>query len=295
MANETVEFRLNVVPGDFGLVSLDPECIQSILYTRIAKVPCEVRFSDSYKVCTLFSTPSLVDGKKVLKGNQEITQYLRSKNYNIDFGLNGMKCSTTMAITSLVQEKIRPLLEFVMWIDKRNAEELIIPWHMKVLRLPFNYFYTNRHKKDAENLIETMYPYEDNPEVIKDYLNKAATEAFSSLSSLLGEKDYYFEHSPTSLDILVYAYLAPFIKLPFVSVDIGNMFTNLWPNLEKFVKRIDAKFMPDLTDNARNVIQSERNLVNDEEVSISAVIILSVSAVTLVMTFIVQRGFFRLR
>lgn len=295
MSDQIIDYKLNVVPGDFGVVSLDPECIESILYSRIAKVPCEIRLSNSYTVCSLYSTPSLIDGNKVLKGNQEITQYLRSKSYNIDFEMNVMQCSSTMAVTCMVREKIKPLLEFVMWLDKKNSEEIFIPWHMKVLRIPFNYFYVKRHKKDAENLIESMYPYEDNPEVIKDYLTKAATDAFNSLSSLLGQKKYFFEKSPTSLDILVYSYLAPFLKIPMISVDIGNMVRNLWPNLEKFVKRIDAKYLPDLTDNSRNIIETERNLANDDEVSIAAVIIVSVSALTLAMTFVVQKGFLRWR
>lgn len=80
-----------------------------------------------------------------------------------------------------------------------------------------------------------------------------------------------------------------------ISVDIGNMVRNLWPNLEKFVKRIDAKYLPDLTDNSRNIIETERNLANDDEVSIAAVIIVSVSALTLAMTFVVQKGFLRWR
>lgn len=295
MANESAKFKLNVVPGDYGLVSLDPECIQSILYTRMAKVPCDIRLSSSYRVCALFSTPSLVDGNETIRSHQDIAQHLRMKNYNVDFGLTRNQCSRTLAISSMVNEKIKPLLEFIMWIDKRNSEELIIPWHMKALCIPFNYFYTNQRKQSAENLIESIFPMEENPEVIKDYLTKAAIDAFSSLSVVLGGNEYFFEKTPTSLDILVYSYLAPFLKLPFLAVDIGNMVRNMWPSLEKFVKRIDAKYIPDIIDNPRNLVQIERNMDNGDDVSISAIIILSVSAVSLVMTFIIQKGFFRWR
>ncbi|KAL3277001.1 hypothetical protein HHI36_012363 [Cryptolaemus montrouzieri] len=294
MYNKFMKYQLNVVPGDYGLVSLDPECTQSILYTRIAKVPCDIKLLSSYRVCTFYSAPSFVNGKEVFNGYDAISSHLRSIQYNLDFGLSSKQCSETMALSSMILQKLRPLLEFIMWVDKRNNEELINPWHMKVLRIPFNYYYTKGKRESATDLIEAIYDFEDNPEIIKDYLIKAATDCLTSLSSRLGKDDYFFKKSPTSLDILVYGYVSPFLKLPLNSVDITNMIKSLWPNLETFVKRIDAKYLGDLIDNERFLIRESRTQQNDDEVSYSAIIILSLSAVSLVLTFAVNKGFIKL-
>ncbi|KAK9874889.1 hypothetical protein WA026_005701 [Henosepilachna vigintioctopunctata] len=293
-SNKIPKYQLNVIPGDYGLVSLDPECVQCILYARIAKVPCDIKLYSSYMVCTFYSTPSFVNGKRVLNGYVDIMKEFRSLHFNLEFGMNSKQCSQSLALSSMVFHKLRPLLEFVMWVDKRNNEDVINPWFMKFLRFPFNHNYIKGRKQIAIDLIEALFPFEDSPEVIKDYLTKGATECLTSLSNKLGKDDFFFLKEPTALDILVYSYLAPFIKLPFISVEIVNMINTLWPNLEAFVKRIDAKYLGDLIERSMFSKRDIVNQQNDDEVSYSAIVILTLSAVSLIVTFVMNKKFLKL-
>nr|XP_023021006.1 metaxin-3 [Leptinotarsa decemlineata] len=288
------KFQLVVYDGDFSLPSVDIECLKSIVYTTIAGVPVQVRLLDSVKQCTFYSAPSFVHKNLQFKSFNESVLYLRTLNYNLDGNLTAKQCSETLAITNLVLSKLKPVLEFYYWVDQRNSEEFTSVWFMKALPFPFNYLHTRRFKEKSLALIESLYPTETNLDVIKEFLQRAALECLSSLSTRLGNSDYFHGTDPTSLDIIVYSYVSPFMKLPFPSNDILTILT-MWPNLKNLVKRIDAKYFRNLPRGPKYLRVEEKVKTSDEEVSYVAILILTLSATTLALGFAFNRGLFSTR
>ena len=65
----------------------------------------------------------------------------------------------------------------------------------------------------------------------------------SLLATKLGEKEYFFGQSPSSLDAVVFAHLAPLLKAPLPSAALQNHL-KACTNLTRFVGRVLQRFFP---------------------------------------------------
>ena len=63
----------------------------------------------------------------------------------------------------------------------------------------------------------------------------------TTLSTRLGESDYFFGSKPTTFDALVFSYLAPLLKAPLPSCALQNHL-KACTNLVKFINRILQKY-----------------------------------------------------
>ncbi|EEZ98680.1 metaxin-1 [Tribolium castaneum] len=284
---------LYVIEGDYGLVSLDVGCIESIFYARLKKLPVEIKLQNGVKSCALYSAPSLRCGNVTVTQFPKIHQHWKSLHGDLDHSLSAKDSSETLALINLVTMKLNPVLEFLYWVDQRNNEEFISRWFMSALPFPFNYSYTKRKKSEALQLIETLYPLDSDMEVVKEFVTKTATTCLSTLSTRLGKAKFFYGDCPMTVDVVVYAHLAPLVKLPFPTNDIPALLS-MWPNLTEFVKRIDAKYFPDVKREVKYLQTESNNRQSDDDVSYLSVFILVVSATSLVVGFAVKKGFIKL-
>lgn len=283
------KFTLYVYDGDYGLPSMNVDCIKSLLYTSIAKVPVQIKTLSNIKLCIFYSAPCFIHKNVSFKSFNDIVLYLKTLNYNLDVNLSPKQRSEALAITNLVQSKLRAAVEYVFWVDQRNYEEFTRVWYSRALPLPFNIIHTNSFKENSITLMESLYPQTCNNEVIKDNLTSLATECLSSLSARLGTSNYFYGDTPTTLDVVVYSYIAPLFKLPFPSNSISSLVA-LWPNLVSFVNRIETKYLPEMPKESKYIKNEEITKTSDDEVSYVAITILAVSAMTLVFGFAVSKG-----
>lgn len=281
---------LSVYEGDYGLASLDIESLKSILYMAMADYPVEYRVLNNVQTCTFHSAPSLRDNKSQYKTFEKIVAHLRTLNYNIDYKLTGQQCSETSAIISLVSSSLKPVVEFVYWLDQRNCDSFTNLWFMRALPFPFNYHYIRRCKNEAVTLIETVYPTESDMDVVKQFLTSRATQCLADLATRLGTADYFFGDTPTTVDVVVYSHVAPLFKLPFPAKEIPNLLA-MWPNLRHFVKRIDEKYFGTLS-NGPKYLKAKENAPksSDEDTSYLAAFVFMLSAVSLVFSFVYTKG-----
>ncbi|XP_066245079.1 metaxin-1 [Euwallacea similis] len=285
------KFTLYVYDGDYGLPSLNVECTKTLLFFLIAKVPVQIKTLNNLKLCMFHSGSYFVHKNVCLKSFHESVLYLNTLNYNLDMNLSPKQRSESLALKTLVQAKLRTVLEYVLWLEHRNCEEFTQLWYAKALPFPFNNILIKRLKENALDLIESQYSSDYySLETIKDNITMLVTECLSSLSARLSNLNYFYGDSPTSLDIIVYSYLAPLMKLPFPSNSINSLVA-LWPNLVNFVKRIDVKYLPDLPKEPKYIKNEDKTKTSDDEVSYVAISILTISAVTLMFGFAMSKGF----
>ncbi|XP_030760931.1 metaxin-1 [Sitophilus oryzae] len=286
----TDKFQLFVYDGDFGLPSFDVECSKSILYTIIAQVPVQKKLLNSIKNCAFYNGPCFVHKNVKFNTFHEIVLYLKTLNYDLDKDLSPKQRSESFAITNLVDSKLKPVTEFVFYTDQRNYHEFTKVWYFKALPMPFNQIHASRIQRRAEDLIESLYPNDVNMEVVKDYINVVARECLSSLSTRLGTSMYFFGNTPTTLDVVVYSYISPLLKLPLPANSIPSL-VSLWPNLCDFVKRIDNNYFSDLPKEPKYIKNETQNKNSDDEISYVAISLLTFSAMSLVVGFAISRGF----
>ncbi|XP_066147197.1 metaxin-1 [Euwallacea fornicatus] len=284
------KFTLYIYDGDYGLPSLDVECTKTLLFFSIAKIPLQIITFNNLKVCIFHSGSYFVHKNVCLKSFHESVLYLNTLNYNLDVNLSPKQQSESLALKTLVQAKLRPALEYVFWLDQRNCEEFTQLWYAKALPFPFNNIHIKRLKDNALDLIESQYPCDCSLETAKDNITMLVTECLTSLSARLSNLNYFYGDNPTSLDIIVYSYLAPLLKLPFPSNSINSLVT-LWPNLVNYIKRIDVKYLPDLPKEPKYIRNEDKAKTSDDDVSYVAISILTISAVTLMFGFAISKGF----
>ncbi|ERL91096.1 metaxin-1 [Dendroctonus ponderosae] len=284
------KFTLYVYDGDYGLPSFNVECTKVLLYIAMVKVSVEIKTLNNIKSCAFYTGPCFMHKNLSFGSFGDIVPYLNTLNFDLDVQLSPKQRSEALALSNMVQAKLRGPVEFAFWVDSRNFEEFTRVWFAKALPLPFNILLSRQFKENAVNLVESMCPNDSCMELVKEYFNSLARECLASLSARLGVSEYFFGDQPSSLDVVVYSYVAPLVKLPFPSNDL-SIVVALWPNLVSFINRIDAKFLPELPKESKYIKNEAKLKTSDDEVSYVAISILTVSAISLLWGFAVSKGF----
>ncbi|KAL6259576.1 metaxin-1 [Pogonomyrmex barbatus] len=243
MANVEI-LQLDVWKGDWGLPSVDIECLQVLAYAKFSGVPLKVNRASSP-----FSTPNgrlplLRVGPSTLDTVKDILPFFREKHYNSDYILSDKQCADVMAYDALLKEKLYPAFQFIWWIDKKNLDELVRPWYCKALSFPFNFYYPGKFERQAHALMHSLYPTEDNISVIENEVYSEAQKCLTLLSIRLGDKDFFCGQQPSTIDAVVYSYLAPLLKAPLPNPILQNHLKGC-TNLVKYVSRISQRYFED--------------------------------------------------
>ncbi|XP_034193489.2 metaxin-1 [Osmia lignaria lignaria] len=256
--------ELNIWKGDWGLPSIDRECLQVLVYAKFNNIALKVNKSSN-----VFKTPN---GRlPVFKSNnitldkvKDIIDYLRENHYNKEFTLKRKECARIVAYDTMLQQKLYPALQFIWWVDERNVNELIRPWYCKAIPFPFNFYYPSKFEQEARAMFETLYPREDDMAVIENKVYSEAQKCLAILSASLGDSNYFFGSEPTILDAIVYSYLAPLLKVPLPNPALQNHLKNC-KNLVTFITRISERCFSSecqeykAKENAQNMKTSSNN------------------------------------
>ncbi|XP_043277962.1 metaxin-1 isoform X2 [Venturia canescens] len=233
--------RLDTWKGDWGLPSIDTNCLWVLAYARFCGINLrENPTSDPFKTPN-GSLPVLRSSGIVLDSIQKCIEFFREKGNSLEYNLTQKQCAEIMAYDYMLHEKLYPALQFIWWIDQKNFNELIRPWYAKAVPFPFNFWYPARYEKAAHNLMESLFPMEDSTSAIETKVYSEAQKCITLLSVRLGESDFFFGSRPTSFDALVYGYLAPLLKAPLPNPALQNHL-KACTNLVKLISRISQRF-----------------------------------------------------
>lgn len=237
--------QLDVWEGGWGLPSIDTGCLQIMTYAKFSGIPVKLlKTNNPWRSPTGF-LPVLRNGKQVICTKfEEAVAHFRKHNFNADFDLNNKQLSDVKAYTSILEEKLQPALLYVWWIDSKNYVELTRPWYAKALPFPQNYFVPGRYQKDATERLAALHCVKEVEDVqVETKVYREAQECINMLSNRLGDDDYFFGRSPTSLDATVFAYLAPLLKVTFPNPALQNHLKSS-DNLMRFIFRILHRYFP---------------------------------------------------
>lgn len=238
--------ELYVWQGDFGLPSIAPECIETLLYLKLAKVPVEVIYMSN--VFSIPNYPTFRHGALSLTDLEELVRYLRWKKYFINYTLTSKQTNDSYVIDVMIQSQLRPLLYYLLWLDESNFEFVTRKWFKRSLKFPSNFVYISKQRRLAVDLVAgglLLCPEDTND--LPTTMEIVANQCFKSLCIHLGDKQYFNDDLViTSLDATVYAYLAPILKIPMPSNKIQNMLVQTFPKLVKYVHRVDEQIFPEV-------------------------------------------------
>ncbi|KAK2579233.1 hypothetical protein KPH14_008202 [Odynerus spinipes] len=237
------KLQLDVWKGDWGLASIDTDCLQVLAYARFNGIPLKVNATNNPFKTPNGQLPVLRTKFTSLDKVNDIIQYLNKLNYNTSKS-DSTEHGEIIAYSILLKDKLYPAMQFIWWLDQKNLNELIRPWYCQAVPFPFNYYYPSKFENQAKTMIETLCPTEDNMAVIENKVYSEAQKCLTSLSIKLGDSKYFLGSSPTLLDAIVYSYLAPLLKTPLPNPPLQNHLMAC-TNLVKFVTRISQKYFRD--------------------------------------------------
>lgn len=158
--------------------------------------------------------------------------------------MTAQQASDATAYTAMLKHKLKPALMYQWWVDAQNYVELTRPWYAKALGFPFNYLLPGQMQRSATAALNTrLEGFDLDGDQAQIALFKEAQECMTTLSQRLGKEPFFFGQSPTSLDAVVFAHLAPLLQAPFPSNALQNHL-KACDNLAAFVTRIMQRYFP---------------------------------------------------
>ncbi|MBN3307750.1 MTX1 protein, partial [Amia calva] len=232
--------------GDWGLPSVDAECLTVLAYAKFAGAPLKV-----HKITNPWRSPtgSLPALKTQDDGNlsqpHKIIIHLRKQKYNPDYDLSAKEGADTLAFISLLEERLLPALIYAVWVDSKNYVEVTRRWHAENIPFPLNFFLPNRmhgRQLDRLRLVRGDSGLEPGDEIEKE-LYRDALECMTLLSQRLGSQKFFFGDSPSSLDAYVFGHLALLLKVKLPNSKLQQHLKSL-DNLCHFCTNILQLYFP---------------------------------------------------
>ena len=252
---------------DWGIPTVDPECLKILAFSKFSGAPVTPRPTNNPFWTPKGDLPVFRHNDVVLTDFSSVAGHLRSCNYSADYNLSNKQVAEANAFIQLMDEKLFPAMKYLMWVDGKNQVEVTRPWYGKHLPFPLGLYYPNKFEQQSVQLIESLYSQYSEQEgeaVVETAVHRAAQECLTILSNRLGETQFMFGRSPSSLDAVMYGYLGPLLKAPLTSNSLQTHLKNC-PNLVKFVVRISQNYFPKVVKAWEE--KSRREEVNNERES----------------------------
>lgn len=295
----STNLKLCVWEGDWGLPSLDKNCLSVMAYCKFSCIPIEFeRTNNPWK----FSSESSIF-KKILNGSidnlpiltyseekitrvADIINFLKRNNWGTDYELSSKQNADAIAYTAMIEEKLSPALLHLWWVDKASYPEVTKPWYMKVMPFPLNYYMSYKKNKTLEDRLVTSHITEHHSKSEREAKIYAdAKECLNYLSSKLGDKEYLFGDKPTSLDAIVFGHIAPLLKVVSPNATLSNHLKGC-TNLCQMIDRILDTYFP-LT---QEEVEADRRKHHEEEVRSSETSEYNYAKQKIILSFLVAIG-----
>ncbi|XP_031334940.1 metaxin-1-like [Photinus pyralis] len=275
--------ELFVWDGDFGLVSLHCDCIRVIAYAILTNAPVKVVFCRN----PCYDYPILRTNSEKLVNYGEIVRYLQNELYILDAELDEKQESESYVFLNMLTLHLKPVLEYLHWLNDTNYETFMRMWYAKVIPIPLlNCVYPARRRRSAQEFFESLYPHLDRGAIEVDLLKKAQ-DCFFSLSTRLEKKPYFHGSSPTTIDTAIFAYLALIAEVPLPSNPFANMI-KVTPTLCQFIRRFKSDVFPGVEYDSKylNRVSCSIKENEDEDLSTSLTAKIVIVGVTLCGMFV---------
>ncbi|XP_077989204.1 metaxin-1-like [Glandiceps talaboti] len=236
--------------GDWGLPSVDTNCLIVMTYAKFAGAPIKMKRTNNPWWSQTGELPVFRSDGKVLHEPKNIIKFLNESHCNPDQDVPKKEHISTLAYASLLEERLLPALLHTFWVDSRNYVEFTRTWYAKAMSFPFSFFIPGQlHKKAVTRLESSRGGKHIEEEEMEGLIYKDAKECLNLLSAKLGDKDYFYGDTPTSVDAYIFGYIAPLYKIPFPNSRL-QVHLKGCQNLCSFCNRIlQIYFPPDPEDN----------------------------------------------
>lgn len=235
--------ELYIWPSEFGLPSVDPQCLQFMACAKFCAAPITVtpstspwRFNESFPLVAIKSDEE--SKLKYVADFDSFAEILRTSAQDVilDSELTAAHKSEFDAYSSMMLQDFYPALLHLLWLDQWNYEAVTSPLYSSMLFFPYGIYFLERRRMQVKAYVEARGQSEKN-------LLLFACSTINLLSAKLGDNKYFYGDKPSSLDALIFGYLAPIMKMPLPS-DRLQLHLLSFANLVRFVESIISIYLP---------------------------------------------------
>lgn len=221
----------------FGVVDPSPFVLKVDAYMRLANIEFEnIPNMDNLRKAPKGKLPFIIDGKTTVADSEFIISYLQQKyQITLDEHLSPQQKSTAYLLGKSLDENLYWCLVYSRWVkdktwaDVKKAFFDDMPFPLKhIVPLVARHGVISAIKKQGLGNHS------------EQEINLIANKTFQALSTILGDKTYFFADKPSSFDATAYGFLAEFIQ---ASVDNEmNQLARQHPNLVAFCAHIHSNY-----------------------------------------------------
>jgi len=289
-SNANQPLTIFVWPSEWGLASLDAECLTALALLKFTGIEHVVKHVDNSFQLFKNTYPQIKHGDVTLTGLDEIINYVKKIN-NVNADLDDINLSDMLALLSLFQKKLIPAFLDLLWIDKENTFNVFRSAYGKHLRFPLSVVKLKFLSKDAENKLTSNYKQDyvkyDN---LKTQILLDAKECLNIMSSKLDQGTFMFENRPSLIDTFIYGYLSIIYKASFVSSPLKSHLMAC-TNLCSYLNRIAVAYFPaaqeEIKEDCENESRENLNLTIREKPDLATCLHIFTQMVSLTVFFIV--------
>lgn len=227
---------LHQYPKAFGLSSLSPFCIKVEFFLKMANLPYDIQIELNPSKGPKGKMPFIEDAGEKIPDSSFIIEHLIRK-YSLDHLTinNPEKEAQALAFKSMIEDALYFGLLYSRWVDPNGfkvVKSSFLPMFPPVIGHPFLAFIrSNLIKQSKAQGLGRHSPSE---------VYAISEKQITSLATLLGDNDFFFENKITYFDATAYAFLNTIMKQPIESPIKKGIKAH--SNLCEYVSRMDLLF-----------------------------------------------------
>ncbi|KAG0748556.1 hypothetical protein G6F57_001991 [Rhizopus arrhizus] len=272
--------------------SIDPKCIVVESYLRLINQEYTIVRCNDPHMSPTGELPLLKDGAVWVAGVDRIITHLSNHKKDSNADLSPEQKADYLAYSTLAQNNLYDSMLYTWYADSTNFIKAIRPTYAKLLAFPARYIVPIQLKSNAQARLSRynveitsddvglpQNEKEEMKELLKSgwhHMYRLARETYSILQSQLDDKDYMFGTSPTTLDCIVFGYLALHLYPELPHKRLQYILKNEYPTLAQYCERLNNLLYPPEQDTpesspSEDVPSLWRTIVNNPKEFLSSV------------------------
>lgn len=223
----------------FGLPNASPFCMKVETFLRMAEIDHELRYTDYLSSAPKGKLPYIKEEKGKLGDSGIIIEYLtRECNVGLDEKLSAKEKAIAHAFRGLCEERLYFAVFYTRWAVPENWKVVKKAFFSRV---PFflRPFVPEMARKSVLRDLRGQGMGRHSPKEVE----AMAIQDIKAISEFLGEKPYFMGGEPTSIDAVIYPFMANII-VPEIPSKVREQ-ALLLGNLNTYVERMTERYFPD--------------------------------------------------
>lgn len=230
--------KLYLYPTSWDISNASPFCMKIENYLRLVQIPFERVIVSDPRKSPKGKLPYIDDGGQVVPDSSFIIEYLKNKYGDpLDGHLTAIQKATALAIRHMLEEHLYWVIVYSRWVDPKGWE-VVKPVFFAEMPPLLRAVVPELIRRQLTKVLHSQGIGRHHSSDIY----KLGCEDLTAVSIILGEQRFILGNDPTSLDAVMYAFLANILLVPVESPlkEHAKSLSNLSEYCVRMKERVDT-------------------------------------------------------